>query len=298
MLFHSIIYWKYVFLETNSDSWNSKTCWEQEQMDTDTELLEKPSTNNEILNYDPATLQQDKSDIIHLTRDGSCWLKIEHLPTELAEYGLRCFDEMWQLHPEDRGKVMMHTGQVQSPRWHKSYLNTPKRNPDVRTSYMFSGVRDADINDPLPALFQPFLDYLNSSLKAGQTYNQVVGNWYADLKDYIAPHSDCEIGMIPDAMITTLTLNETDVKVPRCFVVKPKKDALNQNLLYSRVNIPLRHGVIITMGGRTQKLFRHSVPKTVVQTQDVDKLHLSDDVAKRISLSFRQFQSNAVLMKA
>ena len=32
--------------------------------------------------------------------------------------------------------------------------------------------------------------------KTDPKYNQAIVNWYEDQDDYIAPHSDCQIGMV------------------------------------------------------------------------------------------------------
>lgn len=39
----------------------------------------------------------------------------------------------------------------------------------------------------------PIYEYVK---KIDERYNQVIVNWYEDENDYIAPHSDCQIGMI------------------------------------------------------------------------------------------------------
>lgn len=133
----------------------------------------------------------------------------------------------------------------------------------------------------MPTPFQSFLDFLNEKEPVDK-YNQVIVNWYENGKDYIAPHSDCQNKMIPNAGITIITLCE-DEQFTRLLKITPKKlkNELNNNL-YSQVKIKLKHGCIITMHGDTQNNFRHSIPKDF------------DNHTSRISLTFRKFNNSYV----
>ena len=200
----------------------------------------------------------------NLSDDGASFIIMDTLPEDLKKYGKDAFDTLFNLHPEQRGKIQMQDGGLESPRWHKSYLNTPTYDPALHFSCMFSGQDNSGIHDPLPDAFLPFLDYVNRDI-AG--YNQVVINWYKDGQDYTAQHSDCEEGMEEGADIVIISLGDE-----RVFKIRPK-----QSLHAEDLKIPCPHGSVLTMGGHTQKLFRHGVPKSASKEP-------------RISITFRKFK--------
>lgn len=128
----------------------------------------------------------------------------------------------------------------------------------------------------LPLKFQVYLDFLNQK-EDQDKYNQVIVNWYANGNDFIAAHSDCEVGMKPEAGISIITLCE-DINSFRelRFTAKNLKDIENDNI-YKHVKIETSHGSIITMHGDIQKKFRHKIPKSIGLN------------SSRISLTFRKF---------
>jgi alkylated DNA repair dioxygenase AlkB len=216
------------------------------------------------------------SERINLSDNGASYITLDTLPLDLKAYGTDAFDTLFNLHPEQRGKIQMKSGELESPRWHKSYLNTPSPNPATHFSYMFSGHNDTSVRDPLPLASLPFLEYVN---RDGAGYNQVVVNWYKDGQDYTAQHSDCEDGMKEGADIVVISLGEE-----RNFKIRPKNinvDGADKDTdVVTKVeglDIPCPHGSILTMGGHTQKFFRHGVPKSASE-------------APRISITFRSFK--------
>lgn len=214
-------------------------------------------------------LDSTRSQRFVLNESGTAWIQLSHLPAELAEYAKANFKSMFDLHPEERGKVIMFEEEVDAHRWYRSYMNVPRLDAVVKdSSYMFSGYADGG-DFPLPEEFVPFLDFMNSG---ETTFNQVVANWYEKGKDYIPFHSDFCRGMEKCAPINVLTLTETD-EHPRVFCIKPKKD---ESALYERVAIPCINGLIIELCGETNNLFKHGVPKAPI-------------AEKRISLSFRKY---------
>jgi alkylated DNA repair dioxygenase AlkB len=213
---------------------------------------------------------------IYLTENKSAWLTIEWLSDALFKYVRGHYQELFDLHPENRGKVILYDQEIQSSRWHRSYLKTPVRNTrHTKNSYMYSGLDFYD-DLSLPQKFQPFLDFLNETQEMDK-FNQVISNWYANGHDYIAAHSDCRVDMKPDADIAILTLcaREEDVRDLQ-FISKNLKDVENR-AIYKKLNIQTPNGCIIKMHGDTQLKFRHMVPKAP---------HIS---GSRISLTFRKF---------
>ncbi len=227
-----------------------------------------------ILYVNPS--KEQKSATIFLSESKSSWICIEWLSDDLVAYATNQYQNLFAIHPVERGKVVMYSEEVDSPRWHRSYLHQPERQPSRKTSYMYSGIEHYE-DLSLPVLFQKFMDALNEKENANK-YNQVIVNWYANGKDYIAQHSDCQEGMIPNTGITLVTLCE-DENFPRELRITPKnlKNERNDNL-YRHVNIKLKHGCLLTMHGETQKKFRHGVPKDF------------NNPTSRISLTFRMFQ--------
>jgi alkylated DNA repair dioxygenase AlkB len=216
-----------------------------------------------------------ESSKIYLSANKLSWITIEWLSEDLVSYSKEHYQELFHIHPPERGKVVMYNAEVVSSRWHRSYLRQPERDSARKRSYMYSGLEPVqDLSLPIP--FQKFIDFLNEKETVNK-YNQVIVNWYANGKDYIAPHSDCQKGMIPNTGIAILTLCEDD-NFPRELRITPKnlKTEVNDNL-YRHVKIKLKQGCILTMHGETQDKFRHGI------TKDFNNL------TSRISLTFRMF---------
>lgn len=245
-------------------------------------MSESHSSNENSFVYDP--VNKGESRHIQLTKSGSAWLVIDHIPEELANYAADNYDELFRLHPEDMGKVVMGEKEVKSSRWHKCYMHTPPREGGEK-SYMFCGLRNTDINDPLPEKFAPFLEFMNQGKEFG--YNQVVANWYKNGTHYIARHADYTKTMIEGFTIASISLNDPSNmgEDAKCRVLTFKAKLVDgvvpDDICFHSVSIVQRHGTIVTMCGDTQELFTHGVPKI---TQDGVKF------PSRISLSFRQFK--------
>jgi alkylated DNA repair dioxygenase AlkB len=229
--------------------------------------------NEDLLFIDP--IKSAECTKIYLSESESSWLTIEWLSEELMTYATENYQSLFEIHPLERGKVIMNNEEIVSPRWHRSYLHQPELGSTHKSSYMYSGIEGFE-DLALPTPFQKFLDFLNQKEPLNK-YNQVIANWYADGTDYIAKHSDCQKGMVPNADIKNITLCE-DERFPRELKITPKKskNGINDNL-FAQVRIQLKHGCIITMHGDTQNKFRHGVPKAL------------DNHTSRISLTFRKF---------
>ena len=204
---------------------------------------------------------------------------IHYLPEKLMIKSDEDFERMFSLKPEQKHQIQLKDCQIEVPRYQQNYLNTPKIsqflsddsacNYKYRTSYMFSGFDDSNNNEPLPAIFQPYFDFVKSYFKDCD-FNQVSVNWYNDGKDYIAFHRDCEEYMKGDKNIAILTFNEKE-EVPRDMVFKPDDKSVEN------ITIPLTHGKILLIEGETQTYYRHGIMK-------------SENGKRRISMSFRQFE--------
>ncbi len=215
------------------------------------------------------------NEIITLT--DSSWVSINKLPNDILQYTIDNFDKMFEHKPASRAKVVMYGTEVNCNRWQQSYLNTPT-NILEKTSYMFSG-KELNVCPVLPTEFQTIFDYVNKGLPKEKQYNQVTVNWYAADSDYIAYHSDYDIGRNSDILVVNLVKNED---VLRTFCIKPKKSTTG---MAKKVKIPLYNGAMITMHGNMQQEYKHGVPKT----NSLSKGGPSNIAGPRISLSFRSY---------
>lgn len=207
---------------------------------------------------------------LYLDNEKKSWIITSTLPNELKKYATDNFDALFNLHPINKGSVIVHNTMVDVNRWYTSYMNTPKWDLKSGYSYMFSDIYGNFKEKYLPEQFMPFLEYVN---KDKNVYNQVVVNWYETSDNYIAQHSDCEIGLNTDVPIIILTLNKNDIDF-RTLKITSKK-----NITKDPVLVPLKHGSIIKLGGDIQKKYRHGVPKVPSNIKTVP----------RISMSFRSF---------
>lgn len=228
--------------------------------------------------------QKDLKTHLSLVKDDSASVSISVLPNSLQLYALDKFDEMFAMHPQELGDVIMNEKTMKSSRWHESYLNTPKYSNENK-SYMFCGKEEEQmekIQKDLPKIFQPFLDHLND-LPENKTrpFNQVVANWFKDGSNHIPFHSDYKYGIESDTTpVTSITFSPaTKIEECRIFSIKLKKKSTvgTEQINYTKVNIPTTHGLVISMEGTIQDHFWHGIVKG------------DDKVLPRISLSFRKY---------
>jgi alkylated DNA repair dioxygenase AlkB len=194
---------------------------------------------------------------LYLTENEDSWVDALMLPSELIKYARSEYLKLFNLHPEKKGKVLVFNKETKEHeekeiyRYFESYLNTPKFDPSVSKSYMFSGLGTEDITKPLPKEFEPFYNEFKD-------YNQIVINWY-NAEDYIEPHSDCTAKMVENSSIALVNLNESDDHTKnRKFKLKAKD---KDKVLFDDLEYSLNHGLCIIMGGKTQEYYRHSVGK-------------------------------------
>jgi hypothetical protein len=231
-----------------------------------------------ILNFDEPVSGQRT---IFLDDAKTSYIKISCLPEELRKYATDNFTQMFNMHPEEKHRIILRSETVEVHRYQQSYLSTPGLyDSEVlkNKSYMFSSFDTSKNNIELPEQFKVFYDWVKSH---DDRYNQVVANWYGSGNDWIAYHSDCEIGMIPRADISMISLYEKDDAKDHTkyrtisFVPKAGVDSI-----YDKINIVASHGLVITMCGdcEIQSKFRHGIEST------------DSEMLPRIGLSFRQYK--------
>jgi hypothetical protein len=74
----------------------------------------------------------------------------------------------------------------------------------------------------------------------------MVIHWY-EKEDYIPLHSDCTYSMIENAAIWIVNINQTE------------EEKTNDDYLYEKYTVHLKHGSMIKMCGDMQKKFSHGV---------------------------------------
>ena len=218
--------------------------------------------------------------VIELTKTGTAKVCVSKLSDDMSQFTQENYDKMFTLHPENRGRVLMRNNEVESTRWHQSYLNTPKFDESVygKGSYMYSGRDHPDTE--LPSEFRKILDYFNNLETTGNDkFNQVIVNWYLNGTDFIEAHSDCEIGMVPNSPIVIVSLQgKIDDHLNRTLVIKPRR-WFTDDYTHERYTILMPHGTVIEMCGDMQQKFTHKIPKEPLGTA----------FPSRISVTLRKF---------
>ena len=189
------------------------------------------------------------------------------------------FDELWNLHPEEKGKIKIADKEIDVPRYQQSYGK----------EYWFSGMTHESL--PIPDILLPFLEEANNSqygkLYGATGFNEILVNWYADGNHYIRAHSDDESEMVTsingENVVYSLTLQEAPGN--RIFRLKPKlppKSTVSvderKSIGKERIDLELQHKIVAVMAGTCQKKFKHQVPKT------------KKTVGRRINITFRCFR--------
>lgn len=160
----------------------------------------------------------------------------------------------WEVH-----RIRMFGRQVDSPR-----LSCWMGEADAR--YRYSGT------EFVPAPWHPALLPLRAQLAAfcGKAFNSVLLNLYRDGDDGMGWHSDNEpeLGLAP--LIASLSLG-----AERRFLLRRRDDHAR------KAEVVLGHGDLLLMGGATQRLYQHALPKN------------ARPLAERINLTFRWINAAA-----
>ena len=101
-------------------------------------------------------------------------------------------------------------------------------------------------------------------------FNSVLANLYRDGNDSMGWHSDDEPELGAQPVIASLSLG-----AERCFRFRRRLPRGVRATPADTLRLPLPHGSLLCMAGRTQQLYRHDLPKTRVPT------------AARLNLTFR-----------
>jgi len=172
------------------------------------------------------------------------------LPRDAADTLQRTLreDVPWEVH-----RIRMFGRQVDSPR-----LSCWMGDPAAR--YRYSGT------EFVPEPWHPALLPLRDQLAAfcGHAFNSVLLNRYRDGDDGMGWHSDNEPELGPAPVIASLSLG-----AGRRFLLRRRDDHAK------KAEVLLDHGDLLVMGGQTQRLYQHSLPKS------------ARPLAERLNLTFR-----------
>jgi alkylated DNA repair dioxygenase AlkB len=186
---------------------------------------------------------------LHL-RDAEVSWHRHWLPRDAADTLQRTLrdDVPWEVH-----KIRMFGRQVDSPR-----LSCWMGDPAAR--YRYSGT------EFVPQPWHPALLPLRDQLAAfcGHAFNSVLLNRYRDGDDGMGWHSDNEPELGPAPVIASVSLG-----APRRFLLRRRDDHAK------KAEVLLDHGDLLVMGGQTQRLYQHSLPKS------------ARPLAERLNLTFR-----------
>lgn len=174
---------------------------------------------------------------VDLPEPGSWYEKFE-LPKHM-HVNDSLFNELLELHPEQFGKVKMFGKTIDTPRYQQNYGQ----------EYYYTGILHPA--NPVPHTY--LQDLMNWVCEySGNSYKQMIVNWYMHGNHYIGPHSDSERGLVKNSDIYSITLGPKSV---RKFVIESKKTPKYTQTLV------LKHHDVVIMGGTMQKYYKHSVPK-------------------------------------
>jgi alkylated DNA repair dioxygenase AlkB len=118
-------------------------------------------------------------------------------------------------------------------------------------SYAYSGLK----HDPHP--WTPTLATIRDRLTVltGTDYNSVLANYYRDGDDSVSWHADDEAELGP-SFPADVRIASVSFGAHRRFLLRANDDHKDRYEIY------LGCGDLLIMGGATQSLFKHSVPKT------------------------------------
>lgn len=116
---------------------------------------------------------------------------------------------------------------------------------DSNLEYHYSGISNKSINwDEKILKIKKKVEKITN-----QKYNYCLVNYYKDGSIALGYHSDSEKDLEPNSIIASVTFG-----AERDMLFKNKKDGKLTKIL-------LEHGSLLTMEGKTQKLYKHSIPK-------------------------------------
>ena len=163
------------------------------------------------------------------------------LPNREAD---RVFEQLWAGLEWSQREITLFGRRVLQPRLVAWY-------GDPEATYRYSGLT----LDPLP--WHPLLRRLKNRVEesSGYRFNSVLANAYRDGSDSMGWHSDDEKELGPEPLIASVSLGAS-----RRFLLRPRNRGAGRPP--ASIALPLEHGSLLLMKGKSQQRFRHSLPRT------------------------------------
>ena len=190
-------------------------------------------------------------------QDGDSFLEYFQLIDEDLRFNNNQFQQLWEMHPLQFGKIKIFGKDINTPRYLQNYGH----------AYKFSGKTHSSI--PIPEILQNMIDWVNER-EENYNFNGILVNWYQDGSHYIGAHSDDETSLVKGAPIYCFSLGQE-----RNFVVQSKANPKERRTFL------LQNNSLVIMGGECQKYYKHSIPKITGKK--------ASTLGRRISITIRAF---------
>mmetsp|Transcript_10716 Transcript_10716/g.33041 ORF Transcript_10716/g.33041 Transcript_10716/m.33041 type:complete len:239 (+) Transcript_10716:689-1405(+) len=178
------------------------------------------------------------------------------------------FEREWTAHPADRREVVVFNRRCFENRYSQQFGDT---------AYAYAGQTAAATPVPDASACAAFLPECDAAL-GGAGLNTCLQNWY-EPEHWLGDHRDAERQLVPGAPIASLSWGAA-----RRFALKPKpvKSAAAAAADSVALELYLRDGDLLLMGGATQLTHVHGVPKRRKKDEGAP--------GRRISWTFRAFR--------
>ena len=235
---------------TTTTSCRSRKTPESEEFGAETSVTRKRTRSDQYYIDDdvPGVLANrlDGAQVHYLTQNRQSWyiLKRAWMPST-KELRLR----EWKMHPSHRHTIRVFGKEVEEKRWSQSW------GISLKYSGSTSHARPLSESPLVSELIQKTNECTKNLLAQNNAYNACLQNWYEE-EDCIGLHADDERELRRGFPIFSLSWGGT-----RRFLFRSKADSKD------KVEIYLRDGDLLIMGGTCQDTHKHEVPK-IRKTKD------------------------------
>ncbi len=172
------------------------------------------------------------------------------------------FETLWQMHPSEHNRILIHGRQTPIPRWHRAFGN----------DYRFSGQVATALD--VPAILKPLLEW--GRVAVDDRLNGILVNWYdGALGHYIGPHHDDQRQLVVGTSIVTVSFGEE-----RLFrMLRARNDSAGETMSNCKHDFTATTGGVIVIPWSTNRVWKHCVPKSTRYR------------GRRISITLRAFRA-------
>ncbi|ETK74779.1 hypothetical protein L917_18238 [Phytophthora nicotianae] len=181
-------------------------------------------------------------------------LRLADEDTEEALTWSALFMRAWEAHPKQHDTIMMFGKPAKLPRFQQLC--------GEMGSYRYSG-KTFEAQQKFPPGLRHAVHQMQRIVEnpTTQHHTRLTGglvNWYENGDHYIGPHADDERDMMSCSPIVALSLGATRRFV---FTKKASKTAPQGEEAVARMELQIKDGDLMIMGGTTQRTHKHAVPK-------------------------------------